>query len=274
MTSRSRTFPARPALALPALAVMSALLLTGCTLGRLAQGGQKTATDDATVTEAVRAVEVTDGRHGSVEVVPGSGPGVTVHRTVHYRGDTPPRPDQRVTSGVLSFTAGCPGTCYVDYRLEVPASATVKLRTDSGRLTVTGVAAADLTSSSGTVTAERVAGPLTVRTSSGDVGAGRIAGPLRIRTSSGDIRAAELSGAQAEVRSGSGDARLAFATRPASVTADTGSGDLTLRVPRGAYRIAATTSSGTRDITLPADPAAASSLSVKTTSGDVHLSAG
>ncbi|MFF1559680.1 DUF4097 domain-containing protein [Streptomyces sp. NPDC058279] len=243
-------------LAVPALAVTAGLLLSGCSLGRLAEGGQKTATDDATVTEVVHSVEVADGRHGSVEVTPGSGPGVTVHRTVHYRGGTRPEPGQRVTGGLLSFTDGCSDTCYVDYRLEVPASATVKLRTDSGRLRVTGVAAADLRSSSGDVTAERIAGPLT------------------IRTSSGDIRAAGLSGPRADVHSDSGDARLVFSTPPASVTTDTGSGDLTLRVPPAAYRIAASTASGSRDIGLPADPAAPASLSVRTTSGDLHLSAG
>ncbi|MFC6983625.1 DUF4097 family beta strand repeat-containing protein [Streptomyces cirratus] len=156
---------------------------------------------------------------------------------------------------MLTFAGGCAGTCYVDYRLEVPASATVRLRTDSGRLSVTGVAAADLTSSSGDVRAER------------------IAGQLKIRTSSGDIRAAGLSGPRADVHSDSGDARLAFVTPPAAVTTDTGSGDLTLRVPRAPYRIDAATASGSRDIALPADPAASASLSVKTTSGDLHLSA-
>lgn len=277
MTSPSGAFPARPALAIPVLVLLALAagpLLTGCSLGRIAQGGQKTATDDATVAETVHAVEVADGRHGSVEVTPGGGPGVTVHRTVHYRGDTPPRPGQRVTGGVLTFTTGCADACYVDYRLEVPASATVRLATDSGRLKVTGVAAADLSSSSGAVTAERVAGPLKIRTSSGAVGAGRIAGPMEIRTSSGDIRAVELSGTRAEVHSGSGEARLVFATPPTSVTAETASGDVTLRVPRGAYRIAAGTSSGTRDITLPSDPTAPAGISVKTGSGDLHLSAG
>ncbi|MFC6983626.1 hypothetical protein [Streptomyces cirratus] len=118
MTFRSRALPARPALALPALAATAALLLTGCSFGRLVEGGQKTATDDATVTEAVNAVEVTDGRHGSVEVTPGSGPGVTVHRTVHYRGDTRPRPVQQVT-GVCSpsqAAAPAPATSTTGWR--------------------------------------------------------------------------------------------------------------------------------------------------------------
>ncbi|MFG2980679.1 DUF4097 domain-containing protein [Streptomyces sp. NPDC048258] len=240
--------PARTAV----VALGAGLLLAGCSFG---DGPRKTATADATVTEAVSAVEVTDARSGSIEVTPGSGPGVTVRRTVHYRGDTAPTPGQQVTSGVLTFSDGCATTCSIDYRLEVPASATVKLESSSGRITVTGVAAAELRADSGAVRAER------------------IAGPLKARTSSGAITASGLAGPTAEIRSDSGDTRLDFAQAPSSVLAETGSGDVTLRVPRAPYRLAVTTTSGARDISLPADPSAPAHLSAKTTSGDVRVSA-
>ncbi|MEV6956424.1 DUF4097 family beta strand repeat-containing protein [Streptomyces sp. NPDC051183] len=243
--------PVRTAIA----ALGAGLLLAGCSF---TDGGpKKTATADATVGEAVTAVEVTGARAGSIEVRPGTGPGVTIRRTVHYRGDTAPTPGQRVSDGVLTFTNGCTGTadCFIDYRLEVPASAAVRLDSSSGRITVTGVAAADLSSDSGEVKADG------------------IAGPLKVRTSSGRIAAAGLSGPSADVRSASGDARLDFAAAPKSVTAEASSGDVTLKVPAAPYEIAVSTTSGDREVTLPTTPSAASRLSAKTTSGDVRISA-
>ncbi|MEV7442393.1 DUF4097 family beta strand repeat-containing protein [Streptomyces sp. NPDC091204] len=236
-----------------AVAVLgTGFVLTGCSFS---DGPKRTATADTTVTEAVTAVEVTDARAGSIEVTAGTGTGVTVHRTVHYRGDTAPTPGQRVSAGVLTFSGGCSGSCYVDYRLEVPASAKVKLESSSGRITVAGVAAAE------------------VEADSGDVRAERIAGPLKIRTSSGDITAAGLSGPSADVHSDSGDARMDFTAAPTSVLAETSSGDVTLKVPQASYRFAVSTTSGARDIGLAEDPAATSRLSAKTTSGDVRISA-
>ncbi|MFD9377304.1 DUF4097 domain-containing protein [Streptomyces sp. NPDC059999] len=242
--------PARTAVA--ACAVVGGLLLTGCSL---TAHTMKTVRADATVAEAVTAVEITGARHGSIEVTPGSGPGVAVHRTVHYRGDTAPRPGQHVSGGLLTFDSGCTGSCYVDYRLEVPASATVKLESSSGRVTVTGVAAAD------------------VETSSGDVELERIAGALKARTSSGDITGSALAGPGADIRSTSGDARLAFTASPNAVAAETGSGNVTLTVPSAPYRVDVSTTSGDRRIALPTDPAAGARLSVRTTSGDVRVSA-
>ncbi|MFI5983159.1 DUF4097 family beta strand repeat-containing protein [Streptomyces sp. NPDC051555] len=253
----------RRALTLPvtALAALAAgLLVSGCTPDLLAGGDQKTtktAAADATVAEAVTSVEIKDARRGSIEVVPGNGPGVAVHRTVHYRGDTVPRPDQRVMAGALTFTDDCgDGTsCYVDYRLEVPAAAKVKLGTSSGSIKVTGVAEADLEASSGSVRADR------------------IAGALRVSTSSGEITGTALGGPGAEVSSSSGDAHLDFTRAPSSVTAQASSGNVTLRVPGGPYRVGVSTSSGDREVSVPTDAAAAARLTVTTSSGDVKITA-
>lgn len=106
---------------------------------------------------------------------------------------------------MLTFTDGCSDTCFIDYRPEVPASATVRLGNSSGKITVAGVAAADLTSDSGAVEADRVAGP------------------LKIRTSSGAITARGLTGPSADIRSGSRDTRLASTQAPTPVAAETSS---------------------------------------------------
>ncbi|MGW6706024.1 DUF4097 family beta strand repeat-containing protein [Streptomyces sp. NPDC054956] len=256
MTTKTSSRAAATTVATATAAALAAgLLLTGCSIGSLA-GPRKTASADTTVAEAIGSVDVSDARSGSIEVTPGSGPGVTVRRTVHYRGDAVPEPAQRVADGVLTLTNGsCGDRCSIDYRLEVPASATVRLDGSSGRVTVTGVAAAE------------------VETSSGSVRVDRIAGPLKIRTSSGSIDAQNLGGAGADARSESGDVRLAFAKAPSSVAVETSSGEAQLKLPRAPYALDVSTTSGERDVTLPADPSAAARLAVRTTSGDIRISA-
>ncbi|MFZ3500319.1 DUF4097 family beta strand repeat-containing protein [Streptomyces sp. 5.8] len=259
MTTK-RSAKATVTAAYTAAALAAGLLLTGCSFDSLAsrRGPEKTASADATVAETVTAVEVSDTGSGSIEVVAGSGPGVTVRRTVRYYGDTVPAPAQRIAGGVLTLTNGdCSGRCSVDYRLEVPASATVRAESSSGRVTVAGVAAADLTTSAGPVRADR------------------IAGPLKVRTSSGSITAGELSGTDADARSASGDVRLAFTKAPASVAVETSSGDAEVKVPvaRAPYALDVSTDSGEREIGVPADPSATARLAVRTSSGDIVISA-
>ncbi|PWK68067.1 putative adhesin [Streptomyces sp. CG 926] len=238
------------------VALGAGVLLAGCSFsGSVVDGAYKTATADATVTEAVTAVKLTGVRSGSIAVTPGTGPGVTIHRTVRYRGDTVPETGQQVTGGVLTFSKNCSGECRVDYRLEVPATATVDLASSSGDITVTGVAGAEVEADSGEVTAER------------------IGGPLKVRSSSGDITATGLTGPSAEIRSTSGNTELDFAKAPSSVLVEASSGDVTVKAPQGPYRTKVSTDSGDRDITLPDDPSAPSHISVKTSSGDIRVSA-
>jgi len=237
--------------ALPTAALSVGLLLAGCS----AVGGHpKVATADAVVKEAVTSVEVGHARSGSIDIRAGDGPGVVIHRTVHYRGSAEPTPSQQVDGGVLTFTDGC-GECWIDYELTVPASAAVKLSSSSGRIAVAGVASAE------------------VRTSSGAVRVERIAGPLRIETSSGSITGSALSSPRADIRSSSGSARLDFAKAPVSVSADSSSGSLTLKVPGGPYKVDVTTSSGRREVAVPSSPSATATLTAKTSSGDVEITA-
>ncbi|MFD8143581.1 DUF4097 family beta strand repeat-containing protein [Streptomyces sp. NPDC059708] len=235
-------------------ALGAVLLLSGCAL-TTGVGPVKTADADTTVSEAVTAVELTDVRSGDVEVVPGSGPGVAVRRVVHYRGDTVPTPGQRVAGGVLTFSDGCEDDCWIDYRLEVPAAARVRVESSSGDITVKGVARADLTASSGDLRAEG------------------ITGPVKARTSSGRITATGLEGAEAEFRASSGDVGAQFAKVPSSVSVTTSSGDVVLKAPQGPYKVSADTASGTRRISLNDGPDARSNITVRTSSGDITVGA-
>ncbi|GHI04062.1 hypothetical protein AQI88_07740 [Streptomyces cellostaticus] len=238
-------------LALLPAALSVGLLLTGCSD---ADGGLKSTTADTTVKEAVTSIEVTGARRGSIDIKTGNGPGVTIHRTIHYRDSARPKPTEQVNDGVLTFTNGC-DNCYIDYELTVPTSAKVKLSNSSGRITVAGVAAAD------------------IQTSSGDVRAEEISGPLKVETSSGSITGSGLSGPSADVRSSSGTAHLDFRKAPRSVTTDTGSGSMTLKVPGGTYKVAVATTSGKREVKVPNDPSATATLTAKASSGDVEITA-
>lgn len=90
------TLTARTAVTSTAVALAAGLFLTGCSFS-LSLGPEKKAASDTTVAEAVTAVQVPDAHSGDIEVTVGSGPGVVVHRTVRYHGDTKPEPAQRVS---------------------------------------------------------------------------------------------------------------------------------------------------------------------------------
>ncbi|WP_028922389.1 DUF4097 family beta strand repeat-containing protein [Pseudonocardia acaciae] len=243
---------------LPPFALVAVLLVAGCSAGGGFGANTKTMTADATVTEAVTSVEVTDAASGSIRVSPGSGQGVGVHRTVHYRDEVPPRPSQRVSGGVLTFDRGCEN-CYIDYELTVPASAGVTLGSASGDVDVRGVASADVRTASGRVTAESIAGGFSARTSSGDITGGGLGGGL--------------GGGEVRVDTQSGATELRFVAAPGSVTARAVSGDVRVTVPAGRYRVEAATKSGQRQVDVPSDPASGARIAVESLSGNVTVSA-
>ncbi|MEU5424825.1 DUF4097 family beta strand repeat-containing protein [Streptomyces olivoreticuli] len=232
------------------LALAAGLLLSGCSAG---DSARKTATDDATVKGPVTSVEILGNRRGSVAITSGMGPGVTVHRTVHYGGSTKPEPTQDLSAGVLTFHGGCGDNCFIDYELTVPATAHARIGASSGRITVRGVAGAD------------------IDTSSGEVTVAALTGPLAVRTHSGRITGTELSGPTATVTASSGPVHLSFAKRPASVAARTTSGDVELTVPDGTYHVETGTSSGSSEVGVRKDESADAKLSVRTSSGDVKI---
>ncbi|MFG2662771.1 DUF4097 domain-containing protein [Streptomyces sp. NPDC048387] len=242
-----------PSTRLAVTALGAVLLLSGCAL--TGKGPVRTLDADAAVAEAVTAVDLTGARRGDVEVTPGSGPGVTVRRVVHYRAGAAPTPGQRVTDGVLTFSDGCRDDCWTDYRLEVPATARVRVESSSGDITVKGVARAELT------------------TSSGDIRAEGITGPVKARTESGRITATALEGSEAEFRATSGDAEAGFAKAPGSVSVTTSSGNISLTAPRAPYRLSATTASGDRDLGLADAPGAPARITLRTSSGDIRVRA-
>lgn len=242
---------AKRSAALTVSALVLGAALTGCS-GLSFNGPEHEAVDDAKATGPVSAVEVGTGS-GDVHIRPGTGGGVTIHRTVHYHGDGKPTPGQKVDNGRLTFTNGC-DDCSIDYELTVPVGVSVKVRTSSGDVDVQGVASADL------------------KTTSGDMNVSGIAGALTTSASSGDLTATGLGGSDVSATASSGTIRLAFVKPPQRVTAKASSGDVTVQVPGGPYATDIHTSSGDQHVTVPTDPSAGARIQAKTSSGDVTVS--
>ena len=174
---------------------------------------------------------------GDVDVRAGAAAGrVSARAEVRAPGVDPAR-STAVDDGEARLSWSCRfwTTCRVDVRADVPDDARVRVRTSFGDV--------------------RVAGPV---------------GDVDIETGSGDVEATSIAGGRATVRARSGGARLAFDRRPSDVDVEVTSGDITLDVPAGAYRITAETRAG--DVVLDGvrdDPAAPGSILLDTTAGDV-----
>jgi hypothetical protein len=114
----------------------------------------------------------------------------------------------------------------VSYEITAPAETKVRARTGSGAVSVEGVR-----------------GPADIGTGSGDVAVSRIGGEVRVQTGSGGIKGDALAG-PVVARTGSGGIRLEQTTA-AAVTAQTGSGAVTVKLPPGAgFDLRARTGSG------------------------------
>jgi len=242
--------------------------------------------EDTVISEEIERVQI-EGGSGQVSISTGSGSGTSVHTTVEYRGNRPTAATHRTEDGNLVLTADCGRNCSVDFRVTVPAGVTVTGRIGSGDIDLTGVAGVDVESGSGTVTVADVRGSVQAEAGSGDMtargitgnvelwtGSGRITvtdvtGTVAVTADSGDINAREVGG-NIDARTGSGtiDVRLAS---PASVTADAGSGDISVTVPAGSYRVLTDTGSGDRTVSVPDQPGAPHLLDVHTGSGSITV---
>lgn len=178
-----------------------------------------------------------DAGSADVTIVPSGTSGIEVDRTARVpHGQTMKEPS--ISGDVLSLPADCHSGafgwlwfCSVHYTVHVPAGLQLDVRSDSGDLAATGVQA----------------GTLALRTGSGDVTIRRVtATDLTAETGSGDIDGSHLGGGSVAVKTGSGDIGLGFDQDPTTVQARTGSGDLTLTVPRdeAEYYVQARTGSG------------------------------
>jgi len=237
-----------------------------------------------------------------IQVSSGSVNQVTVAETISYNGLAGPREvTAKADGGDLTLAApACQNNgCSVGFAVIVPASfpaVTVSASSDGGPVRVSGVAAAEINSSSGPVTASGVQGLLTVTSEGGDItasgagsatldsGSGRVSasaipGPLDITSEGGridvhDTGAATLNSGSGPVSASAVLGQLAVNSSGGSInvtglrggaTLDSGSGDVVARSVGGA--LSANTSGGKLQVDGLAGP-----LTADTGSGNVTAS--
>jgi len=270
------------------VAVLMGALLSGCGIRIV----KYEFSDDQTVAEKFTSVRVRTGfERVSIRYVPGLSE-TKIHRTVqHAKNNKPSGVSHRVEGGSLVLD-DCGDHCSVEYQVQVPSAdiAVVGEDVGSGDATIEGVASVDYHNGSGRIVVRDIAGDVRVDSGSGDfdatgvrgsvtavLGSGRIRldqikGKALVHTGSGDITGTRLDN-DVTAEGGSGDVALTF-TSPRSVRVDTSSGDVTVRVPGGPYKVDVTSGSGDRTVAVPTDPAAPTAVHVSTGSGQIKVLGG
>jgi hypothetical protein len=176
-----------------------------------------------------------DSRAGEVEVRAGGG-SVSVTETVHYR-KSKPQLSHDLQSGTLTLrNQGC-GYCSVDYLVELPANATVKVHTDAGAIRLTG-----------------------------------LTGDVTVDTTAGEIDGTGLGSAHASVTTHAGAINLRYQSDPSTVDAKTSAGAVNIHIPgTDTYAVDASTKAGSTTIGVPTDPAATRKITAHTSAGAITI---
>jgi lia operon protein LiaG len=176
---------------------------------------------------------------------------------------------------------------YADLRLIVPRGKNVDLYLAAGKIAVNNVegdlnidaASAGVTSTntrgelrigvgSGGVQVTQSRGELSVSTGSGAVALGDVRGEqVSVETGSGEVTATDIRSAQLSVETGSGDIRVSNLMAP-QVSLQTGSGAVTADVSGELWSVNVETGSG--DITLRVPPTLGAEVDIETSSGDIE----
>jgi hypothetical protein len=209
--------------------------------------------------EPINRIELDLG-DADATILAGPGGGVEVER--HLRGKDKPTVEETWRGSTFHVRVRCaPGgvihfgrRCAAAYVIRIPVDTVVDARTGSGDLNV-----------------RDIAGDLHLTTGSGDIALANTSGAVWARADSGAITGGKLSSPELSAQLGSGDARLAFAAAPRSVTAAATSGDVNIAVPEGRYRTSAHSDTGDQTVSVYGDDAATSEITARTGSGDVNI---
>lgn len=249
--------------ALGALAATGLLILGACSWDT------STKTDEATVDGSITKLRF-DNDSGDVTVRVGDQ--ASVKRVINYRRDAPDVQTHRVESDELILESCPTNNCWIDYEVVVPEGTVVDGEVGSGDITVSGVAKASARSESGDIDVRDIDGDAQAEAGSGHVNASGIAGASTLQADSGDIEATGLSGAStAESSSGSITLTLSQAQ---NVRAEASSGNVSVTVPAGSYRVATDTGSGDVNSDVANSDDGAHQIDLHTNSGDVTLRQG
>jgi hypothetical protein len=230
----------------------------------------KTLTRTVTLSQPVTSLNVQDYA-GVIEVTAAAVSHVEVTETIAYYGSLP-AVVQSVSGGLLSLSdpACANSSCSVSFAVKVPRGVTVTAA--GGPMAISGTAGANLDSNGAPVSATNIRGPLTVSTHGGPLQVKGLTGPLRADTDGGSAVVTGLTAATAAVSTGSGQAEIAFAAAPESVTVSTVRGPVSLAVPGGPYALTANSDGAPQLIGIATSSAADRSITVSTGGGQLVIS--
>ncbi|WP_089021943.1 DUF4097 family beta strand repeat-containing protein [Micromonospora coriariae] len=225
---------------------------------------------DDTETVKITAIRV-QGGSGDV-VVRGTGPAgqARIKRVVRYQGGEPDNARYEIEGSELVLDTDCGSQCSISYEVTVPEGVAVQGETSSGNVELSRVGTVELQVSSGDVRISGASGAVGVEARSGNIEVNEAAAAVRLRASSGDITARRLGGTvDAEASSGNVNVEL---DKPASARVHASSGDVTLVVPQGSYRVRSNADSGDETVTVADNPAASLVLDGSADSGNLTIS--
>ena len=176
---------------------------------------------------------------------------------------------------------------YADLRVTVPAGKRVAIHQAVGKVAVSNVngdlsidvAAAPVTASgtrgeldidvgSGAVQVTQARGDLSVDTGSGPVGVSDVRGKsVSIHTGSGDVTASAVRSSELSVETGSGNIQVTSLIAP-HVKLETGSGSVAADLSGEVWEVSVETGSG--DVTLKVPPTLGAEVDIETSSGEIE----
>lgn len=226
--------------------------------------------DGFTKPDRITEVQLERGGSGDVEVRgDDTVTGVEVRRTVRYRGGTAPAETARVEGARLTLNLDCGSNCSVSYQVRLPKGASVTGATSSGDVALSGVGTVDVEVSSGDIELKDANGAAKLSASSGTIVVRGLDGDLTAKTSSGDIDASGLAAATIRAEATSGDVTLEAAG--GTIAVETGSGDIELRVPDNACRVTADAGSGRVTVRVTESTTGTCRVDAHAGSGDVSV---
>ena len=206
MTAGGYVFRFPSAAAVATVVIVAAAGICGC-------GPQLSVTQKYTPTVPVSSLIVNDGV-GSVWVSSGPGSGMSVTATVHYHTGRPSI-THAISGQALTLGSGCTD-CSVAFTVTVPATASVTVHMQTGHVTIASVA-----------------GDVAVGDDTGAVTVTGLTGDVSVQDGTGSISGTGLSATQASFEDHTGGIDVAFAAAPRRLTAATGTGQVSVRVPSG-----------------------------------------
>jgi hypothetical protein len=199
---------------------------------------------------------VVNAHIGSVHVTGSDSGKVSVTERISFRG-TAPSVSHRVAAGTVILDSSCPAfeTCTVGYDITVPRAMTVRV-----------------TSNVGEIRLRSLSGQVTAHTNAGNIDLGAISGPLEATGHAGVIRGQDVSSPRATLHSSAGTIDMAFTAAPATLTATSDVGSVTLRVPGSlSYNVTTNVGVGSTHVGVTRSPASPHAITAGTRTGSVII---